>query len=262
MELYIEYVFFENFLVDGFLLYLSFFLLKRKIYPLRLLLSSALGGAFALVYPLLVLPDFWQNFLKFCVGVLLAIVGSRENGVSRYAINCFCFLLLSAAFAGLLTAFFPSFSYNEKGDFRSSRLPAYLLFFGGVIFAIPLFKSVRAIYRHQKKASFLFDCKIFIGKNSVVARGFSDSGNLARYEGRPVCFLKPKLLLKLIEVGQVWNEMEISTVSGVKKIKVFKAEKLWIYLDGKPNIIENVYLSPSDSLEGREYEILLNAETL
>ena len=58
MVVYIEYVFLENFLYDGALLARSLFACKEKIRWGRLLVSAALGGVFALVYPLLELPNF------------------------------------------------------------------------------------------------------------------------------------------------------------------------------------------------------------
>ncbi len=259
MELYIEYVFIENFLVDWLLLVLTLRLLQRKISPLKTLFSALLGGLFAVVYPLLILPLWAQKTLKISVGILLSLLASKENGVGRYAINALCFLLLSAALAGVTQMLFDESVYKE-GAFTVQRLNAVCLLCACLLLAIALHKSVSAIYRRKKISSFLCDCEIFIGKKSVKMLGFCDSGNQAVYRGRPVCFISPDRLLEVIEVGQVCDEMEILTVSGEKRIKIFKADKLLIYLEGKANIIENVYLSPSKNLRGQDYEALLNAQ--
>ena len=257
MELYIEYVFLENFLVDYLLLWLSLRLLRRKIYPLKLFLSALFGGIFALLYPFISLPIWAQKTLQFCVGALLSLLSSKENGGGRYAINAVCFLFLSAALAGAAQMLFGQQQYKE-GVFLAKRLKTGGLFLSLAIFAILLSKSVSAIYRIKKTAPFLRDCEIFIGEKSIKIKGFCDSGNLAFFRERPVYFIHPDRLLEIISTGQVCDEMEILTVSGAKKIKIFKADKLLIYFGKERNIIENVYLSPSPSLRGCPYEAILH----
>jgi hypothetical protein len=103
---------------------------------------------------------------------------------------------------------------------------------------------------------------LILGKNEIKITGFLDSGNRAKYRDRPVCFLSKKRILDLIEVGQGCDEMEITTVGGEKKIKIFQIEKLVIYSSKGWNIIEkvveNVYVSPCEPFQGDEYELLLN----
>ena len=147
------------------------------------------------------------------------------------------------------------------GVFQAKRLKTGALFAALAIFAIALYKSISAIYRLKKTAPFLRDCEIFIGEKSIKIKGFCDSGNLAFFKDRPVYFINPERLLEVISEGQVCDEMEILTVSGAKKIKIFKADKLLIYFEKKKNIIENVYLSPSKNLRGQSYDALLHGES-
>ena len=114
MSVYIEYAFAENFLLDGVLLWLSLRIARCKIVTGKLLLSALLGGVFALVFPLLVLPVFFSYLLKFAVGFLLCMVAfprlKTKNEWGRYALSSACFFSLAFFFGGALTAIFPKIS--------------------------------------------------------------------------------------------------------------------------------------------------------
>ncbi len=257
MIVYIEYALIENFLIDGGLLLLSLRLLKRRISLLKISLSALLGAGFALVYPLLSLPDPLSYLLKFLVGILLVLLAcKRENNAGRYATNVLSFFFVCFLFAGFL------FAFNDLFSKTGQKISLGGLFGGGVIFCFLLVKFAKKLYFKRKINGFLYDCELFSGNNRLAVKGFLDSGNMASFKGSPVCFLSEKLLLELIEVGQVCNEMQILTVNGEKKIKIFEIDKLWIYSLNGLNIIEKVYVSPTGNFENGEYDLLLNGALL
>ncbi len=264
MTVYIEYAFLENFLVDAALLYGTFTLLKRKISYKKIVLSSALGGVFALVYPLLVLPKFLLYLLKFSVGVLLVTVAAkREKAIGRYAMNAAAFLSVSFLFGGALTAIYDLFSVNlDSGNYEIRRLPLGGLLSGCILLALIASKGAKILYKRVKFARFLCDCELAFGEKRIKLRGFLDSGNVACFQGAPVCFISPERFLELFCVGQVLDEMAVTTVGGEKKIKVLKLDEMKIYLGEEPNIIKTVYVSPSAGLRSREYEVLLNSQLI
>ena len=257
MQVYIEYVILENFFIDGALLYLALSILKRKISCVRIMIAAAVGAAFAALYPLLRLPDFLSYLLKFSVGGLLVFIASkREKGVGRYALNALSFFAVSFLFAGMLIAAYDLIEF-ENG-YLLQELPVGALLVGVAALSVGVSKGVKAFYRRRKQARFLYGCEFVSGETTLKTTGYLDSGNLASFQGVPVCFLTPECFLKLIRAGQGCDEMEIMTVSGVKKIKIFKLDELRIYLEDGANIIKSVYVSPSKHLKGREYDALLN----
>ncbi len=264
MTVYIEYAFLENFMVDGTLLYGTFTLLKRQISYKKIVFSAALGGAFALIYPLLILPKFLLYLLKFFVGVLLVTVAAKgKNGIGRYAMNAAVFLSVSFLFGGALTAIYDLFSVDlDSGSYQIRRLPLGGLLSGCILLALIASKVAKILYKRVKFARFLCDCELTFGEKRIKLRGFLDSGNVASFQGSPVCFISPERFLELFCVGQVLDEMAVTTVGGEKKIKVLKLDEMKIYLGDEPNIIKSVYVSPSASLKLREYEVLLNSQLI
>lgn len=266
MELYIEDVFLENFFYDGGLLYLAFFATKERLSPLRWALASALGGVFAICFPLLRLPPFLQGTLKWAIGGLICLVAfpsiqNRKEG-GRYALTLLFFLLFSFVFGGSLLAVFFAFPTIQEGYYLK-KIASPLVF---VCFSLLLFVSIFGIrYWQGKKGIYqnLYLCKIYSAKTSREVRGFLDSGNLVCYEDRPVCFLSPDLIFDLFEEeilskgeGQVCDEIRISTMAGERTLPLYQGE---IEINGRKI---SVYFAPSRHRIGREYDVLLYGQIL
>ena len=71
MVVYIEYALLENFLFDGVILCLAHLISRQKIKWRRVLFSALFGAVFAVLYPLLRLPNIFGILLKLSVGFLL-----------------------------------------------------------------------------------------------------------------------------------------------------------------------------------------------
>ena len=240
MTVYIEYALIENFFYDFTLLVCAYALAKAKIAWGRVCLSALIGSAFALVYPLLGLPWFLSTLLKISVGFLLVYIGISKKEHSRYGLSAFFFFVCAFAFAGGVYAFG-----------RAYLLPCFLLF------ALICVKTGRKIYRKMRFSGNLRACKLFYQGTQKTATGYLDSGNLARYNGLPVCFISAELFFKLYDEdrGQVFDEMRINTLAGEKKVQVFFAE---ISIENKEK--KPVYLGVSGNIIKKGYEILINGE--
>ena len=86
--------------------------------------------------------------------------------------------------------------------------------------------------------------------------GYLDSGNLASKGEVPVCFISPEVFYELFiekRQGQVFDEMKIATVSGEKRVRLYKGE---IQVE---KVKKQVYFSLSPNMLSKEYKVLLNA---
>lgn len=252
MEIYIEYAFLENFFFDGVLLCLALYAAKIKIKWWKVGSSATLGGAFALLFPFLRLPDFLTSTLKIAVGgllVLLTVDGmktKKERG--RCLLTCIFFYLFSFGFGGTLLAVYGG----------EARVESWLVFLGFAILAFLSVWLVRKFYAHRTVAKRVFPCRLFHGEKSVETQAFLDSGNLAQKDGVPVCFLSPDVFYELYgeEIlegrGQVCDEIAIATFAGEKTVRLYRGE---IEIE---KIKRGVYFSPSKNMIGREYKASLN----
>lgn len=255
MVIYVEYAFLENFALDGALLYLALCAAKAPIRYKRLVISAALGGVFAVLFPLLSLPTFLQAILKIAFGFLMCMLCFKrlktKKEWGRYASVCaFFFAFAFAAGGAILGAY---------GNFHSN-LPMGFVFASFLLFCLLARRFIKWIYKKRAVFGCLRTCSIVYGQKRVDVLAFLDSGNLASKNGVPVCFVSPELVYEIwgkeiIESeGQVRDELCITTISGIKTVAVYKGvletEK------GK----KEVYFSPSANMISREYKLLLHSQ--
>ena len=250
MVVYIEYAFLENFIIDACLLMITFFLAKQKVKPLSLISSACLGGIFALLYPLLPLSSGGLFVLKFVCSLVMCYIPlaplKKKNAWGRYVINYIFFVAVTFLFGGGLLAF-------NQTDF----VKFLLVFICLILFVITF---ICKLYQKAKIEKLVFDCTIILGKNKGKVRGFLDSGNLAKKNNLPVCFVSAETFLKLFDEGLQREMMQIQTLSGEKNIPLYLGE-LQIQ-NGAQQTQKAVYFSPTGNMLAREYDLLLQGNIL
>lgn len=261
MVVYVEYAFLENFLFDGALLCLALVASKTPLKRWRVVFAAACGGFFALVYPLLTLPNFTALSLKIAVGFLLCFIAfgrvKTKKEWGRYALSCLLFFFLTFAFGGALLA-----AQTALGLSALSQTGITLGFSVLCVFASFL---IAKIYQKRRLHTYIYPCRVFANGKEKELNGYFDSGNLASKNGAPVCFLSPDIFYEIFGVeilfcgGQVCDEMQIATMSGEKKIPLLKGE-IEVKLSAYERVKKQVYFAQGANMIGREYQILLNAQ--
>ena len=250
MVVYVEYAFLENFVLDGALLVLALKAAKTPVRWAKLLLAAAFGGIFALLFPLLILPNFAAFLLKTAAALLLCVtafprIKTRvERGKFLLALSCF--FAFTFCFGGALIAL------NAKGAF------VFLGFAVGFVFALDFIKK---LYKKRATEKFVYDCAIAYKQRRVSVLAFYDSGNFASYKGKPVHFLSPEIGFEIWE-EELWQkgceELCISTLAGEKKCKVFRGD-LEVQEKEGATLLQGAYFALSANMLSRGYKLLLNS---
>ncbi len=264
MTVYIEYAFLENFLLDGALLWLSLIATRTSVKPILLLVAAGLGGVFAVVFPLLSLSVWLGSILKFAVGFFLCMVAfgkiCNKKQWGRYALTVAFFFTFTFSFGGALLSAVHSFSL--------SRLPNVAVWVGFIFLSVAALLFIAKMYKRRAVERQIYPCIVLLGEKKAQVRGFWDSGNLAKKNGLPVCFLSADILYNLCgqdiifggrERGQSRDEMTISTMSGERKVPLYKG-KLQVITDGKNSVEQEVYFALSTNMISREYKLILQAD--
>lgn len=261
MEVYIEYAFLQNFIIDALLLWLALNISKQPISYKRIALSALCGAAFALLFPLLNLSKVFAFFLKFSFGFLLCLLATKpKNAGGMVALSFVFFFGLTFLFGGALIALYQIFELDHsiENGYIVESAPLSLVLCGIIVLAVFTLKWAKKLYFDRKIRRFYYSCELFSQTKCIKAVGFLDSGNLASFHSIPVCFLSPEMVFELIDTGQVFDEMQISTLNGVKKIKIFKGPILKIYFENSEHIVKELYFSSEPSLKGRNYQMILS----
>ena len=263
MTVYIEYAFLQNLLLDGVLLWLSYKGTKTPFKWGRYAFATLFGAVFAVIYPLLRLTGVLGIILKISSGCFLCLLafgnlrGKKEWG--RYTLFTAIFFSLSFLFGGALNSIAQGLSKNTV---RTVLTPLSFLCLS--ILCTYLFKR---LYKKKAIWRFIYECTVASNNKSITILGFFDSGNTATRKGVPICFVSPEIIYELFgeEVllngeggGQVCDEMSITTVSGKRKICLYKGA-LTIKTGEKRKKIKEVYFSPSTNILSREYSMILHS---
>ena len=251
--------------MDGLLLWLSLRAAKAQIRLKKIAFSALFGAGFALVYPLLYLPDFWGFLLKIAVGFFLCLAAyprlKTKKEWGRYALSCIFFFAFSFCFGGVLYALFLPGEERVKAVFVLSL---------AVPFALLICFLIKKLWRKRREENFLYDCEIAYKQRSVRVLSLYDSGNSSIKNGLPVCFLSPDLAYELWgeeyfqkekEVGQVRDEITIFTLGGVKTLPLYKGE-LSIFDEKRRIVKREAYFAPSSNMISREYKMILSSRIL
>ncbi|MBO4939871.1 MAG: sigma-E processing peptidase SpoIIGA [Clostridia bacterium] len=262
MEVYIEYAFLENFLFDSVLLFLALYATRTEIKVWRVLVGGIVGGAFSLLFPLLILPYLLSQILKFSVGFLLCLLSyppiKNKKEWGRYAFTSVFFFIFSFGFGGALLAVL-------SNDY--TRIPSFAVMLAfAVLTGLSCF-LVRKFYQKRRIYQSMTECLLLYREKSLKTMGFIDSGNQVRKNGIPVCFVSPDLFYDLCgeevflkEGGQVCDEIRIRTLGGEKTVRAIQGE-LGV-MDGGEIYKERVYFALSTNMIAREYKILISAECI
>lgn len=252
MVVYIEYVFLENMLLDFALMSVSLKVAKENVKYKRLLLSSSLGGLFAVISPLISINAGGRYALKLLFGAfmcfLLVFPIKSKKGWGRYAFICISFYFCTFCFAGFLSAF------------HAESFWIWIEFFLSCLFCAI---SAHAFYKRKKYARFLYVCQLFIGEKQTSTVGYFDSGNLAEYQGVPVCLLSPEIAYSLLEFScealyENKQTITIRTLSGAKQVPIFLGE---ILLTGEHKK-KRVYFAIVGNMVNREHKLILHSKIL
>ena len=250
MVVYVENAFLENFVLDGALLFLALKATKTPVKWRKLVLAAAFGGIFALVFPLLILPNFATLFIKTATALLLCLIAlpSVKTRAERGKFLCAvaCFFAFTFCFGGVLIAL------NARGAF------IVLGFAVAFVFALGFLKK---LYQKRATEKFVYDCAIAYKQRSVSVLAFFDSGNFASFKGKPVHFLSPEIGFEIWE-DELWQkggeELCISTLAGEKKCKVFRGD-LEVKEKECATVLKGAYFALSTNMLSRGYKLLLNS---
>lgn len=275
MDVYIEYVIIDNFVLTYCICALSHRLIRTRGRFWRDILASLVGTAVAVFYPFIG-NAYATVAVKIALCAVLTLICYPPKRFLRGAASL---LLTTFLFGGAMFCI----GYIRYGDVRRAlTLPAADLPLGAVVGAglVVLFLFRRLVTRRHKIA----DCAALTGRIDIAYNGFTvsctaflDSGNRVcdTVTGLPVVVLGMRVGMKLLTDEQLSQVMlgkpvaggrfePFHTLSGQGKMLVVKPQKITLYVKDKANILDNVMLGLSFSRfrDAEEYDAILSPTVL
>lgn len=209
---YIELIVLLNILIHVSFIKLSNFIMKRKNNWILILLTSIVDGIYIVMY--LLIPEEVES-IKYLVIMFLAIIPFVNKRLSNTLFSSVIYLMFNFILGG-----FSGIVYNIVNHY------IVVIF---CLFTIYLVFASYALYKRYfiKEKRLLYEILINDNKQEYKFIGFCDTGNfLVTDENIPIVFLKNNY-----KIGKYFKDIEIKTVSIVKRIAIYKVESFQIKIN-------------------------------
>lgn len=224
MKVYVDYVFFINFIFDYIILITSSIILKINVSKKRLILSSLFGGLSGFIY-FLNLNNYELILLKLISGLILVIICFKFKDI-RYTFRNFIYLILiSIIFGGILFLLTIHFGVNGMMIFSSNKkINTFILI---VLFIIISKLYIKFCKNKQKNIKTNYKVDLYIDNKKYILNGFIDTGNTLcdPYFNKPVCILNKKIKINSNKIIFI----PYNTLSSNSIMKCFTADKINIH---------------------------------
>ena len=249
--MYIEYVLFENLIINYFIVFTAQKILneKSKLSYLGIIFSTIIS----LLCPLFNLTVISSVFVKFFTSILITSLCFEMKNFKQAIASHFIFLS-------------STFLYGGAIEFLNQMLDKLTILYVILCsFALMIICNFTIKFLHKRKILQNFSAKVtIIDKNKVVVeKGYFDSGNLL-YDpitSKPICLITQEvfqklfggniidIFLKKFDEKNLKNGHYISVNSALKsgKMLVFTVEKIIIETDEKSEVFKDVCLGLSFS---------------
>lgn len=185
MKIYIDVIFFENFVIDYLILYSTCSIGKIKIRRERIILSSIIGAAYA-IFMLTIFQKILTNiFLKILLSFIMIFIICYPQKLKKMCKMLLLFYVITVSFGGATYAFLNNVSHEKVYFYKGIIIGNYsliLIFSSAIIAMIALKNAFKNNKEKLKWSDFLCTLIFDIGKIRIKTKAFIDSGNTLIYK--------------------------------------------------------------------------------
>lgn len=273
MEVYIEYVIFDNLIIDYLIVYFTGLISSLKFKKINMLLAVLCGVVCAVILPLFSIKTPYLLIMKILTGFLMVIFLKKYANFRQFLMVCIVLYSVTFLFGGVCVGVNAMLGISIDGgqvlingfDFPIS---IFVLFASGYFYL--LIKLIKYIKIKSKLTNFYFDVTIIQNKKSYYLRGFLDTGNKLFDNNSPIVIIPIKAFtkvfrdypLELIPLGNAPNNphyLTTASVGDVNKILVLEIDKIYIKNNEKHKEYTNVKLGISRVNFSTDFDVLLHS---
>ena len=279
MEVYIEYVIIDNFIVDMLILLFTCIVLGSKVNKFRLILSTLIGVVGAIFMPLIFLSGIVMLVIKLLLGVLMVAVLKKYPSFSAFFAHLIMFFTFTFVFGGLCYGLCLLLGGSALGVLINAyQFPMGLIILVIATYLYLLWKLLLYVRHKNKNISLYYDVILKVGNEKHYIRGYVDSGNSMYDDGKPIIVISFSAFCKMFRQFPYQNLLlcktdkiplknahfiDYSTAGGDDKMLVFEIDEI-IYknTDRKENHSKNICVGVSKTCFHSDYDCLLHNEFL
>lgn len=203
MTIYLDVVLLENLCMNYIILFATAYILKLKVKQWRLILSSLLGGVYAVVSYLEILPLYSNFAVKILLSIGMVYLAFGANSIKALAKQLVLFYLTSFVFGGCAFALLyfvrPQDILMQNGVYIGTY-PLKIALLGGLVGFIITYIAFRIVKTKFKKKDMIYNITIKIEQKQINLKAMLDTGNLLKepITGMPVIVVEKQELYSII----------------------------------------------------------------
>lgn len=203
MTIYLDVILLENICMNYIILFATGLITKEKIKKIRLLLSSLLGGIYAVLSFAPVL-EIYSNFLmKIVLSIMMVYIAFYPKKLKLLLKDLILFYLVSFAFGGCafcLLYFIKPEDILIRNGVLTGTYPIKIALLGGIVGFVIVNIAFKLVKVRLSKKDMFCEIEIYFNQKSVTIKAMIDTGNLLKdpISGMPVIVVEKKELKNLI----------------------------------------------------------------
>ena len=294
MTVYLDIVLLENLCMNYIILFATGYIMKLKMKQLRLVLSAMLGGIYAVIAYIKILPIYSSFAMKILLSVLMVHIAYNSKNIKNLLKQLVVFYLTSFAFGGAAFALLyfvrPQDILIRNGVYVGTY-PIKIALLGGIVGFIITYIAFKVVKTKLHKKDIIYNIEIHIKEKTLKLKAMLDTGNMLKdpISGMPVIvvakqelysILPKKLLdnidkliggeaenlLEQVEEKEIFTRFRMIPFSSVGKqngiMLGFKSDQVVIEKEDETHMKNNVIIGIFNQNLGKNYSALIGMDLL
>lgn len=203
MTVYLDVVLLENLCMNYIILFATGYIMKIKMKQLRLVASSLLGGIYAVIAYLEILPIYSNFGMKIILSILIVYLAFNSKSIKNLSKQLVIFYLTSFAFGGCAFAllyFIKPQNILMRNGVYVGTYPIKIALLGGIIGFIVTYIGFRVVKTKLHKKDMIYEIEIRIEEKTLNLKAMLDTGNLLKdpISGMPVVVVEKQQLYSIL----------------------------------------------------------------
>lgn len=229
ITIYIDIIFLENLIMNSIILYATAIILKIKPKAIKVIVSSAIGGIYAIITYVTEIQAYTSVVLKSILAIIMIYVAFNPQSIKKMWKQVAIFYLTSFVFGGvtlyLIYYIKPQKVFMKDGMFVGNYILKVIML--GAIVAFLLIKiSLKIIKTKINQKDMYCKIKIKLNEKIIETKAMIDTGNMAKepITNTPVIIVESTLLEEVLP-RQILNNLEKILCGDLSQISEKMQEK-------------------------------------
>ena len=183
MTVYLDVVFFENIIINYIILYATGIISKSRIKQIRILIGSAVGAIYSIIYYIFKLKIYSSFILKIILSIIIIYISFNSKNSKQLLKQVLLFYLVSFVFGGASIAIIYMVNSNNitiQNGVLVGNYTIRTILIGSVIAYFTVIIAFKIVKTKISKKDLICEVSIQINNEIVKTKALVDTGNMLK----------------------------------------------------------------------------------